>query len=672
MIFNRLELVNFRQFYGHQEVEFSTGDRNVTVFHGANGSGKTTLLNAFTWLFYEKVSFNQDDKLASERALAEAEPKDIIEVRVTLDFEDDDIRYQASRSYDVMKHHDSDLTGFVKGRNLVVWYTDETGNRKKKANPRETLANIIPERLQDVFFFDGETIDQLTQINNEEQVQEAIESVMGITELERAIRHLESAAKRFRKEAADKGSSELQELTLELQGLEDKVAEDSEKLAVVTESLDDIDQELTDIDDELRVLGAATELQERRDRITRELKETKDKQTQNLEDISKQISEYGHIPFAMDAIADLGEFLDDKHAAGELESAVDSTVIESLLKDGRCICDRPVEADSPAADQLQQLLDRNEATVVGTKGRILGTYLGDISENEQAFYNDLTELIGTRKALRDDIQRYQGELSDIEFSLKKIDDDHIVDLEERRESLTKERNTKLTRKGQYQESISTTQPKIDRLNTTIKNEQRKSTRADLAAKRQETCEYLQAAFEKSYDIQKDQVREEINEWVNDTFQSIIAKEFYAEVDETFRLHILKDVGDISAEEVDKSTGERQVASLAFIASLVQLAYERFSEDDPASTYQGGIYPIVMDSPFGSLDPEYQQKVSAILPNMSEQILVMVTDSQWSDAVQGELGEHAGHQYNLDVTNASDSASGYESTAIVPEEMEVVA
>ena len=179
MIFNRLELENFRQFYGHQEVEFSAGDRNVTVFHGANGSGKTTLLNAFTWLFYEKVSFTQDDKLASERALAEAEPKDIIEVRVTLDFEDDDVRYQASRSYDVMNHTDSYLTGFVKGRNLVVWYTDETGNRQKKANPRETLANIIPERLQDVFFFDGETIDQLTQINNEEQVQEAIESVMG-------------------------------------------------------------------------------------------------------------------------------------------------------------------------------------------------------------------------------------------------------------------------------------------------------------------------------------------------------------------------------------------------------------------------------------------------------------------------------------------------------------
>ena len=672
MIFNRLELENFRQFYGHQEIEFSAGDRNVTVFHGSNGSGKTTLLNAFTWLFYEKVSFTQDDKLASERALAEAEPKDIIEVRVTLDFEDDDVRYQASRSYDVMKHHDSDLTGFVKGRNLVVWYTDETGNRQKKANPRETLANIIPERLQDVFFFDGETIDQLTQINNEEQVQEAIESVMGITTLERAIRHLESAAKRFRKEAADKGSSELQELTLELQGLEDKVAEDSEKLTVVTESLDDIDQELTKIDDELRVLGAATELQERRDTITEALEQAKEKQAENLRDISEQISEYGHIPFAMDAIAKLGEFLDDKHAAGELESTVDSNVIESLLEDGRCICDRPVETGSPAADQLSNLLARNQQTVVGTKGRILGTYLGDISENEQSFFGNLSELISNRKSLREEVQKHQAELSDIEFALKKIDDDHIVELETRRESLNKEQNTKLTRKGQLQESISTIEPKIERLENTIKNEQRKSTRADLAAKRQETCEYLQAAFEKTYDRQKNEVREEINTWVNDTFQSIIAKEFYAEVDESFRLQILKDVGDISAEEVDKSTGERQVASLAFIGSLVRLAYEKFTENDPASNYRGGIYPIVMDSPFGSLDPEYQQKVSAMLPQMSEQILVMVTDSQWSDAVQGELGDHAGYQYNLDVTNASDAASGYESTAIVPEEMEVVA
>lgn len=672
MIFNRLELENFRQFYGHQEVEFSAGDRNVTVFHGSNGSGKTTLLNAFTWLFYEKVSFTQDDKLASERALAEAEPKDIIEVRVTLDFEDDDVRYQASRSYDVMKHHDSDLTGFVKGRNLVVWYTDETGNRQKKANPRETLANIIPERLQDVFFFDGETIDQLTQINNEEQVQEAIESVMGITVLERAIRHLESAAKRFREEAADKGSSELQELTLELQGLEDKVAEDSEKLTVVTESLEGIDQELTEIDDELRVLGAATELQEQRDRITEELERAKEKQQDNLKDFRDQISDYGHIPFAMNAIAQLGEFLNDKHAAGELESAVDSTVIESLLEDGRCICDRPVEDGSPAADQLEELLAQNQTTVVGTKGRILGTYLGDISENEQAFVEQLTKLVRSRKSLRENIQTYQEKLSDVEHSLKKIDDEQIVQMETRRESLIEERNNKLTRKGQLQESINTNEPKIKRLQNQIKDEQRKSTRADLAAKRQATCEYLQAAFETTYERQKNEVREEINAWVNDTFQSIIAKEFYAKVDDDFRLQILKDVGDISAEEVDKSTGERQVASLAFIGSLVRLAYEKSTEDDPTSNYRGGIYPIVMDSPFGSLDPEYQQKVSAMLPKMSEQILVMVTDSQWSDAVQSELAQRAGHQYDLDVTNASDAASGYESTSIVAEQVEVPA
>ena len=51
---------------------------------------------------------------------------------------------------------------------------------------------------------------------------------------------------------------------------------------------------------------------------------------------------------------------------------------------------------------------------------------------------------------------------------------------------------------------------------------------------------------------------------------------------------------------------------------------------------------------------------------------MVTDSQWSDAVQSELAQRAGHQYDLDVTNASDAASGYESTSIVAEQVEVPA
>ena len=47
MIINRLEMYNFRQYIGHQSVDFSTDpNKNVTVLIGINTSGKTTIVRA--------------------------------------------------------------------------------------------------------------------------------------------------------------------------------------------------------------------------------------------------------------------------------------------------------------------------------------------------------------------------------------------------------------------------------------------------------------------------------------------------------------------------------------------------------------------------------------------------------------------------------------------------
>ena len=53
MILRKLEVTNFRQIYGTNEISFAPpGDSNVTVILGTNGGGKTTLLNAFVWCLY--------------------------------------------------------------------------------------------------------------------------------------------------------------------------------------------------------------------------------------------------------------------------------------------------------------------------------------------------------------------------------------------------------------------------------------------------------------------------------------------------------------------------------------------------------------------------------------------------------------------------------------------
>jgi DNA sulfur modification protein DndD len=50
MILHKLEMYNFRQYIGKQNVEFSADpEKNVTVLIGVNTSGKTTIVRAFEW-----------------------------------------------------------------------------------------------------------------------------------------------------------------------------------------------------------------------------------------------------------------------------------------------------------------------------------------------------------------------------------------------------------------------------------------------------------------------------------------------------------------------------------------------------------------------------------------------------------------------------------------------
>jgi len=51
--FTRLELENFRQYFGSHIINFSTdSSKHLTVVHAENSVGKTTMLNAMKWCLY--------------------------------------------------------------------------------------------------------------------------------------------------------------------------------------------------------------------------------------------------------------------------------------------------------------------------------------------------------------------------------------------------------------------------------------------------------------------------------------------------------------------------------------------------------------------------------------------------------------------------------------------
>lgn len=175
---------------------------------------------------------------------------------------------------------------------------------------------------------------------------------------------------------------------------------------------------------------------------------------------------------------------------------------------------------------------------------------------------------------------------------------------------------------------------------------------------------VQQQLQASFDDLQDRVREWSNTLVSETFDEIATKEYEAEITEEFELRI-RDRLQEEYLEVDKSRGERQIASLTFIGSLVQIARERYESDTGTEYFSGGIYPIVMDSPFGALDDDHRRTVSHVIPRMAEQVVVLVTDSQWRGPVANELNDIANCQYRLEF-DPGDRENTYPRTRVVEE------
>jgi hypothetical protein len=76
---------------------------------------------------------------------------------------------------------------------------------------------------------------------------------------------------------------------------------------------------------------------------------------------------------------------------------------------------------------------------------------------------------------------------------------------------------------------------------------------------------------------------------------------------------------------------------------------------------GGGFPIVMDSPFGSLDSVNRSNIAEAITQLADQLVVLVSKTQWLNEVEQEMQSSIGSEYILVYYTAKDDAK--------PDEME---
>lgn len=110
---------------------------------------------------------------------------------------------------------------------------------------------------------------------------------------------------------------------------------------------------------------------------------------------------------------------------------------------------------------------------------------------------------------------------------------------------------------------------------------------------------------------------------------------------------LKLVENTAGNELDvaASTGESQILSLSFICSIIDRVRE-WSKEKSFMGPDSGTFPLVMDSPFGSLDEIHRRQVAKAITKLANQLIVLVTKTQWRVEVEHEMDKAIGKEYVL--------------------------
>ena len=149
-------VTNFGPYFGSHTLDFS-GKKGVFVVHGGNGHGKTSLLNAFRWAFTGqakgRVSIQSPNTLINRKAINESGDQEVI-CKVEIAFKFNGINYLLSRV----------LTRKSNGQTASTLHLHENSIPLGTADAPTRLAEILPEEIQQFFFFDGELIDQFENL----------------------------------------------------------------------------------------------------------------------------------------------------------------------------------------------------------------------------------------------------------------------------------------------------------------------------------------------------------------------------------------------------------------------------------------------------------------------------------------------------------------------------
>lgn len=641
-----LQLNNFRQFYGETPViYFSNGRNHTTIIHGNNGAGKTTLLNAFTWVLYEQFTpaFSSPQLLVNKKAVHEVEKGVNIECSVIIVFEHNHIRYQVKRKCFACRNYQGQIESNKSILAMMVMGDDGTWKYPQE-KPEDVIENILPKSLHRYFFFDGEQIEQIFRSGERQKIAEDTKELIGVKLLERAIIHLKSAKKSLQDELSSLGDVEVKKSIQIKKNLEQEKEEKENQNKLIITRLDKLTEDKHNISRQLLEMSGVKNLETLRNKLSEDVKNYRNQLVNLRQHIRSIISRQGYFVYLSGAIAHFHGMVDNLREKGQLPSGIKKEFVEHLLEQNRCICGTELKQGNQSYHEVQQWMNKAGTTQAEEQIIRLDTQIKNIESQPKKIWEKIDQY-------QYQIAEYREKISDIEYEIDKINDKLRIYPDQNIQSAQKELDNieqhirKLTlNQGETNLQIENIDDEIKNLEKTIKKQAIKAEKYQLTLKRINATEESINCLEEVKKRLENQFRLALEKRLQEIFSSISFTPYQPQLNENYELNLIENTSGITLD-VAASTGENQILSLSFIGAIIDMV-KKWSQENSIVKPSAHQFPIIMDSPFGSLDEIYRTQVAKAIPQLANQLVVLVTKTQWRVEVEQEIDNYIHRQYVL--------------------------
>ena len=650
MLIDNLTLHNFGVYEGRHEIELSppSQDRPILLFGGLNGRGKTTFMDAIQLALYGKLAQTSNrGNLAYndylDKCIHSAVRRDE-GASVGLSF-----RYASNgveHEYNVLRVWRGTSSGV---REQIQVAKDGVRDRLLEENWAEFVETLLPNRVAQLFFFDGERVEALANPDTAAEVlSTAIRALLGLDLVDRLAADLHVLERRKKVSGARMADREsVRQVEAELDETYQRLDAARQERAGVRGELDRTAARLRECNARLRHEGA--EIAERREALEAEA-------THNREELHRLKHEleavaYGALPLALvrpalHAIqrqseletrvetdrmvatalrvrnADFLNWLRQRPRSKKLVSEVQAFLDKELAEQGAAEVDAYLDLPGATRSQLADILANRLSIELRNRDELL-----EAVDAVSARLDDLERTLAALPA-PESLAPLVEERVVLESRLSALESKHEV-LEQSVQQLVRLEDQQKRRLSAKLEAITLRELEREDGERLLQFSER--ARSTLHVFRQRVLEARISVLETE---------------VLESFRHLLAKQNLVDgirIDpETFALTVHSVNGE-SLPTDRLSAGERQLLAVSILWGLARASGRRL--------------PVVIDTPMGRLDSSHRENLlDRYFPRASHQVVLLSTDEEIDEASYRRLESSIGRAYRLEYSDAAKSTT----------------